>query len=239
MGAIYRREVRSCFKTPLGYVFSAVFLMAAGALFYMYTFHNQLSSAKPADLGSYFVTLITIMMILIPLLTMKTFADEKKIGTEQLLLTAPVSLESIVAAKFCAAYTVFAGTFLFSCVNLVAIRLYGTPNNGVIIGYIIGLLLVGAAFTSIGIFFSSITENQITAAVLSIGFIFLMISANSLNDSITWGWLRTALNWISVNRRFANFTYGLFDLSSAVYYISVAAVFLFLTVRVIERRRYA
>ncbi|MBQ7499771.1 MAG: ABC transporter permease subunit, partial [Clostridia bacterium] len=150
MGAIYKREMKAYFTTPLGFVFSAIFVAVSGILFYYNTFHQQLSATSPINLGEYFMAVMFLMMILIPLLTMKTFADEKKSGTEQLLLTSPVSIGSIVAAKFCAAYTVFGGTFLITCLNLIAIGRYGTPNGGVMLGYIIGILLVGAAFIAVG-----------------------------------------------------------------------------------------
>ena len=235
MFAIYKREMRSYFTTPTGYIFAAVFLCAAGFLFAFGTLQMQ-----NADVSSYYQFLMYAYIVVIPLLTMRSFAEEKKTGTEQMLLTAPVSLTSMVLAKFLAAATLFVGTLLASCTYFVTLGIYATdPNWAKVIGCTFGMLLVGMCFIAIGLFVSSLTESLFTAAIGTIGILAgLVVVAvlNSLIDSIA---LRTVLDWVSIYSRYLNFTYGIFDVASLIYYISVCVVFLFLTVRRHEKRRLA
>lgn len=234
MFAIYKRELRSYFVSPIGYIFIAVFLCVSGIIFSMCT----LSQGANSSVGTYFIMLLVLFIIVLPLLTMKLFADERKMRTEPLLLSSPISLAGMVVAKFLAAYTVFAATFLFSCLDFIALYEYGTPNTAILIGNSIGILLVGAACIAIGVFVSSLTENQLIAALLTMAIIVLFMLTSSLNSYIDSAVVRTVLNWISMLERFYNFTYGYFDFNAVIYYISMSFVFLFLTVRVYEKRRW-
>ncbi len=238
MLAIYKRELRSYFASPIGYVFVAVFLALSGFLFALNTLQPG-SQGQGADVSTYFTLLTVIFVVLLPLLTMKSFSEEIKTKTDQLLLTSPVSLFSIVAAKFLAAYTVFAGTFLVSCCNLLLLDLYGSPNVAIILGHMIGILLIGAAFIAVGIFVSSLTENQLIAALGTIAILALFISFSFLNSYIDFYPIRLLLSWLSVYNRFLIFSYGLFDFSALLYYASIVVIFLFLTIRVFEKRRWA
>lgn len=234
MFAIYKRELRSYFTTPIGYVFMAVFLAVSGFCFALTTLQSQTS-----DVSTYFQFLMFAYVVIIPLLTMKTFAEERRTRTEQLLLTAPVSLSGMVLAKFLAAFTMFAGTLAVSAVYFYPLSLYGEVNWARAWGSMFAMLLIGMTFIAIGVFVSSLTENQFTASLGTIGILlFLMIVAmvNSLIDSYV---VRSVLSWISIYSRYANFTYGIFDFGAVVYYISICVVFLFLTVRVFEKRRWA
>lgn len=237
MGAIYKRELRSYFTTGLGYVFCAVFLAITGFAFSMFTMKYAVSEAN-MDLPMYFLIVILAMVVLLPLLTMKSFSEDKKLKTEQLILTSPVSLVSMVCAKFFAAFTVFAGTLLVTSVYFLVLSLYGEPTYSIIFGYFIGILLLGAAFIAVGIFISSLTENQLIAAAATIAVLMIMIAASMFNSYIDSAVVRTVLSWISVYSRFANFTYGLFDFAALLYYVSICFAFLFLTVRVYEKRRW-
>ena len=237
MGAIYKREMRAYFTTGLGYVFCAVFLAVAGFAFSVCTLQRAIVGEN-ISLSAYFAVIIVMMVALLPILTMKSLSEEKKTRTEQLLLTSPVSLASIITAKFLAAFTVFAASLLMSCFYFTTLSLYGSPNFGTIYGYVIGILLIGAAFIAVGIFISSLTENQLVAAVGTIAVLLLMISINFLNNYIDSSFIRSILSWISIYARFGNFTYGLFDFSALLYYVSICFAFLFLTVRVLEKRRW-
>jgi len=234
MFAIYKREVTSYFTTPIGYVFMAVFLAVSGFLFSLTTLQSQTS-----DVSSYFQFLMFAYVVVIPLLTMKSFSEERRTRTEQLLLTAPVSLTGIVLAKFFAALTMFVSTLLLSCVYFYPLSLYGEVNWPRVWGSLFAMLLIGMTFIAIGLFVSSLTENQFTASLGTIGILlFLMILAmvNSLIDSYV---IRSVLSWVSIYSRYANFTYGIFDFGAVVYYISICVVFLFLSVRVFEKRRWS
>ena len=236
MLAIYKREMRSYFTSPIGYIFIAVFLAVNGVLFS----YKTLRAAANASLSSYFTLLLFVLVIVLPLLTMKSFSEERKTRTEQLLLTAPVSLFSMVSAKFLAAYTMFAGTLLVGALNLLILPLYSDMINGaVILGTLLALLLLGGAFLAIGIFISALTENQLVSAILTMAALMLLLVISLGNASIGTYWLRVVLSFVSVFSRFSQFTAGIFDFSALLYYASYIFVFLFLTVRVFEKRRWA
>ena len=235
MLAIYKRELRSYFVTPIGYIFVAVFLVASGLIFSYCTLQQGSSSS----VSTYFTMLLIIYIIVLPLLTMKLFADEKKARTEQLLLTSPVSLMSMVCAKFFAAYTVFGITYLVSCFGFIALYQFGSPSTAILIGSSIAILLAGAACIAIGVFISSMTENQLIAALLTMAVIILFVLASVFNSYIDNYVIRSILSWVSIMDRLSNFTYGYFDVNALIYYISITFVFLFLTVRVYEKRRWS
>ena len=163
MGAIYKREIKAYFMSPTAYIFLAVFYVISG--FY---FVNVNIFGMTTDMSYVFSGVFTIMMILLPLLTMRLFSEEKKQKTDQCLLTAPVGLMGIVMGKFLAALTVFAVAMaVYIPYILVLVKLGGGIAWASVIGNMVGLLLLGAAFISIGIFISSLTELQIVAAILS------------------------------------------------------------------------
>ena len=262
MFAIYKKELRSFFINPIGYVFVGAFLGLA-ALLCCYT--TILSNSY--DTSTYFTVLLFAIGILIPLLTMRLFSEEKKLRTEQLLLTAPVSITSMVMGKFLAALTLYGGSLLISCINFIPIysvayseysaknevfhqqaeslnaapsdlTVHIGPVGGEIIGNLVGILLVGAAFVAIGMFISALTENQLAAAVITISVILLMLGLGLVNDLINTYWVRVVISWISVYSRFGNFQNGLFDFAAILYYASICFVFVFLTVRMYEKRRW-
>lgn len=255
MFAIYRKEMRSYFINPIGYVYLGIFL-AFSALLCCYS----TLIAGSYDTAGYFTYLIISFIILIPILTMRLFAEERKMRTEQLLLTAPVSITGIVLGKFFAALTIFVGGVLASCVNFIPLYVIANkeragsgysakhigPVTGEIIGSVFAILLLGAALIAVGTLISSLTENQLSAAVITVGVIAFMVLVglfNQLTDSdgqplIGSVAVRTVLNWISVLSRFSGFSNGYFDYASLIYYLSVAFIFLFLTVRVYEKRRW-
>lgn len=234
MTAIYKRDIKAYFKTPVGYVFMGVFLCASAFLCALTTLQ-----AKTTDVSNYFQLLMFAYVIILPLLTMKSFAEEKKQGTEQLILTSPVSLWGLVTAKFLSAFTMFLITIGVSCVFFIPLGVYGTVNFGRLLGCLIGIILIAMCFIAIGLFISSLTENQFAAAMGTIGFLAFLVILGVLDSFINSRVISAIINWLSIYSRYTYFVYGIFDVSSALYYISVAAVFLFLTVRVYEKRRYA
>lgn len=256
MFAIYRKEMRSYFINPIGYIYLGIFLVFS-ALLCCYT--TVVSGSY--DTTSYFMYLIMTFIILIPLLTMRLFAEERKLRTEQLLLTAPVTITGMVLGKYFAALTMFVSGVLLSCVNFLPLyvislrELAGDANStvmhigpvtGQIIGSVIALILLGAALIAVGTFISSLCENQLSAAVVTIGVVAAMVLLNLINglkDSsgqplIGAYLIRTVIDWISVVSRYTAFSNGVFDYASLLYYASLAFIFLFLTVRVYEKRRW-
>lgn len=234
MLAIYKREMRSYFTTPIGYIFLAIFFAVSGAVFAYSTLYSM-----TADTTVYFTFMMCVFVVLLPLLTMKLFSEEKKTRTDQLLLTAPISIISMVSAKFLAAYTMFAGSMLISSLQFLILYRYAVVKTSVLLGNLLAILLVGMVFIAVGTFVSSLAENQLAAAVGTIGLLFVLAAISLLNQFIPFYPIRFVLQCISVFSRFQNFTNGIFDIASIIYYLSVTAVFLFLTVRVYERRRWA
>lgn len=247
MFAIYKKEMRSYFANPIGYVFAGIFLLFS-SLICCYT--TLLS--RSYDTSTYFTIMIFAFVILIPLLTMRLFAEERKMRTEQLLLTAPVTLTGMVLGKFFAAFSLFLGCLLTSCINLIPLYAvaaaergndsYNTthigPVTAEIVGCLIGLILIGAAFIAIGTLISALTENQLAASILTMAVILVLIGIGLFGTLVDVYWVRMALAWISVLGRFSNFSNGIFDLSALIYFVSLTFVFLFLTVRVYEKRRW-
>lgn len=234
MFAIYKRELRSYFVSAIGYVFLAVIVALSAAAFSVTTLLSYTN-----DISTYFMVMLFILMIALPLLTMKLFSEERKLKTEQLLLTAPISIGSMVAAKFFAAFTVFFGANLLCSLAYITLFLYSDPEGGIILGNIIAITLVGAAFIAIGMFVSALTENQLAAAIGTFGIIAVMLCIDFLNSFIPWYPVRFVLGWFSIRTRYGNFTNGFFDFAALFYYISVCFVFLFVTCRIYERRRYS
>ena len=255
MLAIYKKEMRSYFINPVGYVFIGVFLaLSAGLCCYTTLQSNSYSTA------SYYYWLILSMIIIIPLLTMRTFSEERKMRTEQMLMTAPISITGMVMGKFLAAMTIYAGCLAVSCVNLIPLYVMGkresNPDEGVVagpvtpevVGSLLGVLLIGAVFIAIGILISSMTENQLSAAVVTIAVLAVMLILNMLNSVgseeegtrlINNYVARYIIDWVSVVSRFNNFQYGILDWSALLYYVSMTFIAIYLTVRVYERRRWA
>ena len=247
MFAIFKKELRSYFINAIGYVYVGVFLAAAAIMCCYTTLGSQSYSTS-----SYFTMLIFSFIILIPLLTMKLFAEEKKLRTEQLLLTAPVSIWQMIMGKFLAAFTLFFGTVVVSCINFFPLYSYARveraeasyselhvgPVTAEIFSCLIGVLLIGAAFIAIGLFVSSLTENQLAAAVITISVIFVMLILDMVNQYIDVYAIRFVISWICVMSRFSNFTSGILDFTSILYYLSITGVFLMLTARVYDKRRW-
>ena len=235
MFAIYKRELRSYFVTPIGYIFCGMFLLVSGLLFYFTTLANQ----STQSLGEYFMYMIFMFAIIIPLLTMKLFAEDRRTKTEQLLLTAPVSLTGMVMGKYLAALTIYGCTFLVNTVNFVLLYMYGTPNTASIFANILGVFLIGAAFVAVGLFLSSLTQNQLIAAVSSIGLNAVLLLLFFVVDSIPFEWLQSVLEWFSILDRYVPFMNQTLSIPAVVYFFSLAAVFVFLTVRVYDKRRWS
>ncbi len=236
MTAIYKREMRAYFTTPIGYIFSALLLAVSAWFFMSYT----LQAGASSNYASYFSIIIILFVAIIPLLTMKLMSEERKLKTEQLLLTGPVSLWGIVVSKFLAALTVFGGTFVVaSFIYYIPLAMYGNPNATIYFSCVFATLLVGSAFIAIGIFISSLTENQFIAAFGTMASIILLVLISGLNTYINNEFLRSVISGLSVTARYSYFASGVFDWPSLLYYVSIVGVFLFLTVRALEKRRWS
>lgn len=234
MTAIYKKELRSYFLSPIGYVFIAVFLAFGG---WFFTIGNLLSGY--GDMSMVFGNMTTVFLFLIPILTMRSLAEEKNAKTDQLLLTAPIRLGDIVIGKVLAAVSVFMVALLITLIYPVILCFFTQPAWGEIIGNYIGFFLMGAAFVSIGVFISSLTENQIISAVCTFAILLLLFMIEWLSPSINNAFLLSVVDWLAITKRFNDFGTGIVDLGSVVYYLSIVAIFSFLTVRHLEKRRWS
>lgn len=234
MFAIFKRELKAYFTSPLGYVFLAIFYAFSGLFFYIFSL-----SVGSTDISSVFLMMFIVLMVFVPLLTMRLLSEDKKQKTDQLILTAPVSLLSIVMGKFLAAYAIFAIGVAVMPVYGFVMSTFATVSWLPIWGNTVVLLLLGGIFVSIGLFISSLTENQMIAAIGGFFINLMILLMNTLKSALPNGFLQDVLSSISVYSRYSEITNGIFSLSSLIFFVSVIFIFLFLTVRVLEKRRWA
>ena len=234
MFAIFKRELKAYFTSPLGYVFLAIFYAFSGLFFYIFSL-----SVGSTDISSVFLMMFIVLMVFVPLLTMRLLSEDKKQKTDQLTLTAPVSLLSIVMGKFLAAYVIFAIGVAVMPVYGFVMSTFATVSWLPIWGNTVGLLLLGGIFVSIGLFISSLTENQMIAAIGGFFINLMILLMNTLKSALPNGFLQDVISSISVYSRYSEITNGIFSLSSLIFFVSVIFIFLFLTVRVLEKRRWA
>lgn len=234
MIAIFKRELRAFFNVPVGYV-----CIAALVALYGYFYYSVMNIGSSAYINSIFSTMFTFSMIIIPIITMRSMSDDQKNKTDQALLTAPVSVTAIVLGKFLACLCVFVlGTTLGGLAPALIMGTFSSPSWGEVMGNFLGTLLYGGAMISIGVFISSLTISQIIAAIGTfIVAVFLMFIDN-LATAASSEAVNAVVNWISFNNRYATFTQGIFSVPATVFFLSVMAVFVFLTARRLESRRW-
>ncbi len=243
MKAIYKRELKSYFKTPVGYIFFSAFFFFASLMF---VFINLAGKFTP--MSAFFSNVSLIFVFVIPVLTMRLFSEERKSKTDQLLLTSPVRVRDIVFGKFLAAATVLLISVAATLLFVPIMEQYGTPAiSETLVGYL-GLFLMGLLFVALGMFMSSITESQVIAAVSTLAILFFLWFLGGLGLQFSevfsgiWRWVGVALDWfldfISINNRFYDFTLGTLNVVPLFYFVSLTGLFIFLTIQVIERRRW-
>ena len=234
MKAILRRELKSYFASPIGYVCIAVLLFLSGLLYW-----NVMSIGSSSYIAMVYSNLFTFSMMVIPILTMKSMSDEQKNKTDQALLTAPVSVTAIVLGKFLAAFIVYAIAMTGSLLPCVAISLFGSPSWGEIFGYYLGSLFYGAAMIAICVFISSLTVSQVISAIATFAVSIFILLMGQLASLASGTFVATVVEWLSFDTRYAYFTQGIFNISSAVFFLSVVAIFVFLTARRLESKRWS
>ncbi len=233
MKAIFKRELMAYFTSPVGYVFIGVFAFISG--FY---FNDYVLVGGSGDISIPMYSSLLILVLLVPVLTMRLIAEERANKTDQLLLSAPVSVWGVVLGKLMAAMCVFAGAMATSFPYVVIIAIHGSPVWGKILASYLGFLLLGLCFVSIGIFFSSVTESQIIALVITLGVLLASFLASIL-PSTGIDMLNQVIRLVAVTERFVDFRNGILMAENIIYYLSISALFVFLTVRNIEKRRWS
>lgn len=232
MYSIFKKEFKSYFNSPTAYVMIGLFIFISSMLFYM----NLASATAEYNFNLNYMALILVLIV--PILTMKVLADERKSGTEVLLITSPASLTSIVVGKYLAAFSVFLVMTGITLIYPIILAVLGEPAVSEIIGGYIGFILLGASFIAFGVFASSLTESQIIAAIVSVVGLLLMWLLQGIAPGLGGIWAKI-LNWFSLYSRTEDFFSGILSLGPIVYYLSFSAVFVFLAIRVIEKRRWS
>lgn len=230
-----KRELSAYFSSAIGYVFLAVFYIFSGYFFYGSSLYN----GGTASLSGVFDLMFTVVLFLVPILTMRLWSEDKRQKTDQALFTAPVRLSSITLGKYFSALIVYAISVCITLVFGMVISFYGAPDWAVIMGNLIGLFLLGSALISIGMFISSLTENQVIAAVGGFSASLFILLVDPLAQIVPVEFISKFLSGISFNAHYENFTVGILSLADVVFFLSVIAIFVFLTVRVFEKKRWS
>ena len=250
--AISKKELKTYFTSPIAYVVIAIFILIVGYFFYSLIWWFNSQSLQAAQNPYYlqqmninqmvysplFHNISIILLFSLPLLTMRLFSEEKKEGTDELLYTSPISINQIIIGKYIAALIVLAAMLLITGIFSIFTFSYGNPELAPILSGYLGLFLMGAAFIAIGIFYSSLTENQIVSASLTFGTLLLFWILNWASFSAGGMW-KDVLNYLSFFQHFDDLTKGIIDTSDLVYYLSFAFLGVFLTHSVIQSRRWS
>ncbi len=286
MLAIYKKELRAYFTSLIGYLFVAFLLVFVGVFQYRHNLVNGYANFAYAVNST-----TTFFLLLVPMLTMRILAEEKKQRTDQLIFTSPVSIERIILGKYFALITVFAIAVAIICIYPPVLHNYGATNYAIAYTTIAAFFLLGCTYMAIGMFISALTESQVFAAVLTfmvilftlmldmlvemlptghmlalvvlliIAFVIAVITYVMMKNKIVTvvtalvlvgglvgaycydslmfdGSLAKVFGWLSINSRFQLFKYGICNISSYIYYLSLCVLFVFLTIQAIKKRRW-
>lgn len=231
---IVKKELNSYFNSPLGYVVVSVFLVISGWLFIQTFF-----IIGQATLRSFFNLLPILFMFIIPAITMSSWAEEKRSGTVEVLMTFPVSAAKVVLAKFFSSFAFLLIMLILTLPIPMMVSNVGSPDKGIILAGYIGALLLGSAYIAIGLWVSSVTKNQIISFLVSVAiiFIFYMIGNSLILDAMP-GSIATIGKFLSFGTHFDSILRGVISLSDILYYVSVIVFFLFLNARVVGLKRW-
>lgn len=232
MKAVYKKEVGQLFHSVIGYVYLGIFLLISGGYF---TVYNLLQGS--GDIRNFFSPLMSTVMFLLPMLTMRTYSEERKMRTDQLLLSAPIRSIDVAAGKFLAVLTIFSVGMGFTLLYVMVLAILGQFNLLMVVGNYLGMLVSASAFIAIGMFVSALTENQIIACIVSYAVMLGLWIIGTVQSYLTNPVLKSLAGYLSVANRFSEFSMGIFDASTLVYYLSITVFFLFLVSLLTEHRR--
>jgi gliding motility-associated transport system permease protein len=249
IAAIAQREVNAYFASPIAYVLIGFFALLFGWFFYVpLAFFIQQSSQMGMNptqalninqmlVGPTLMNTTVIMLFLFPLITMRTYAEEKRSGTIELLLTSPVTDVEIIIGKFLGAMLLYAAMLAVTLLHMAILFIFGNPEwKPIATGYL-GLLLMGGCFLSLGLFISSLTKNQIVAAMATFA-VFLMLWVINWISTFVGPTTQTVLQYLSLTEHFDDFAKGVIDTKHVIYYLSFMAFGLFLTAKSVDSERW-
>lgn len=229
------REFKSYLASPMAYIIATFFLVGTGAFFALFTSAWKDETSLRGVLGSQFY--VAIILLFMAILTMRLIAEEKKLGTIELLMTAPVRDSELVIGKYLGSLFVMLAMFAFTLYFPIVLRIYGDPDLGPFFSGYLGLILLGASSLAVGIFASSITANQILAAVVGGGIVLALWFLGGAASLLPAG-IGSVVAYFSSANYLPDFVRGIIDLRGVVYYLSITALFLFLAVRSLENSRW-
>ena len=233
VGAVVRKELYSYLVSPMAYVVAAVFLLINGFIFFLIL---QQGFAQP-NLQPLLPTTAFLLLLVIPVLTMRLLAEERGTGTVELLMTFPLTDTQVVLGKYLATMVVYVLMLVPTLVYVAVLKVYGNSEWGPLITAYLGLILLGGAFVAVGMFSSSLARNQIVAGVVGIG-ILLLLWVLGAASGVLGPRLSGVLAYLSLSDHFQNFGQGVIELKDVVFYLSFIVGALFLTVRIFESARW-
>jgi ABC-2 type transport system permease protein len=250
--AITGKELRIYFTSPMAYVVIAVFLLINGYLFYNIVLFSVNQSMQLVRIqGSLpqinmnemifrpvFHNMAIIMILTLPMLTMRLLAEEKKAKTTELLMTSPISITQMILGKYLAAFFIFCLMLFLTGFMPVLLNIYGSLRWGPILAGYLGLMLLGSVFLSFGLLASSMTENQIIAGFVGFGLLLFLWLIGWASQGASGAVMSSFVSYLSVGEHFDKFVKGLFDTSAVIYLVSLTATGLFLTHRIMESQRW-
>ncbi len=232
--AIFKKEFRSYFNSPIAYIFITFFLGISAWLFFRsFFFANQ------AEMRGFFGLMPWIFLFFIPAVTMKLWAEEKKLGTVEILMTLPIQDYEVIIGKFLASLALLTVTVLLSLVLPLSVMYLGDPDGGTLITGYLGLLLMGAAYISIGLFTSTLTENQIIAFIFGITVCFVLLIIGE--DIVLFNapnWLYPIFSYLGLGAHYSSILRGVLDSRDIIYYLSLIGFFLYLSTLSVESRKW-
>lgn len=247
--AIAQRELNAYFASPIGYVLIGFFALLFGWFFYVplayFLQQSNMAGMQPGQnmninqmlIGPTLMNTTVVMLFLFPLITMRTYSEEKRSGTIELLLTSPVRDVEIILGKFFGALFLYAAMLAVTLIHMSILFIYGQPEwKPIATGYL-GLLLMGGCFLSLGLFISSLTKNQIVAAMATFA-VFLMLWVINWISTFVGPTTQTVLQYLSLTDHFDDFAKGIIDTKHLLYYISFMAFGLFLTAKSVDSERW-
>ena len=248
--AIADKEVRSYFASPIAYIIIGLFALLFGWFFYVYlTFFVQRSTSMaqfggggPVNINQDMIRYVlmnsaVIILFVMPMITMRTYSEEKRSGTIELLLTSPLTDLQIILGKFFGAMALYAAMLAVTLLYMGILFVYGNPEWRPILAGYLGLLLMGGCFIAAGLLISSLTKNQIVAAVLTFAVFLMLWVINWIGDQ-AGPTTRTIVNYLSIVDHFDDFARGIIDTKHVVYYLSFITFGLFLTAKSVDSERW-
>ncbi len=233
MSAVFKREFKAYFSSPLGYVFLTIFFFFEGMFF------AAIFEAGSPETSYVVAAMSTVIMFVTPVLTMRLLSEDRKQKVDQALLTAPVSVAGIIMGKFFAAFCCFALAFSPTLIFQIIVATKVSVNWLVYINMLVGVLLIGAALIAIGMFISSLTESTVISCILTLVAFLVIMMITSFAEMTGVEFITNIAGYIGFMDRIQNFYENVFPVTDVIYLLSITGVFCFLSVRAVEKRRWS